>query len=100
MSFRENKVFLNKFKKLINSKSHDAKKVIQPTSSPLLATVDKTKCEYTQLSYVKTNIRETSVFAHICHNVGLFRSNSIPSSYSSTYLTLQEAMLRDHLGLH
>ena len=39
-------------KKLINSKSSDEKKVIQPTSSLLLATADKTKCEYTQLSYV------------------------------------------------
>ena len=50
VSFHENKVFLKK--KLINSKSSDEKKVIQPTSSLLLATADKTKCEYTQLSYV------------------------------------------------
>ena len=39
-------------KKLINSKSSDEKKVIQPTSSLLLATADKTNCEYTQLCEV------------------------------------------------
>ena len=76
------------------------KKVIQPTSSLLLATADKTKCEYIQLSNVGINIKKTGVFTNVCHNVDLFRSNSIPCSYISIYLTLHEATPRDHLNFH